>query len=237
MSSSAQQPTWRRIYLQTLILTHKNMLIFYKAPMVTVLRAFLFPIAATLVFSLLIHLNVTSLGQDEKLMGISLVPKPILTLASDIDTSPSKKLVFVTNGLPRESLNPIIAGVMNQPGMSVANPSIIEDSTLLFTECRQITKATSNCFAAVVFTAFNETNVDYSIAVDGSLLRFKYGDYRKDETLLQTRILPLQWAIESQIGNFTIDEKPLSQTYSGYFGKEAVPAPTTPAKEGPRILA
>ncbi|KAL5322650.1 hypothetical protein ACEPPN_010624 [Leptodophora sp. 'Broadleaf-Isolate-01'] len=240
MSSSTQQPKWRRIYLQTITLSHKNMLIFYKAPIVTFIRAFLFPLVVTLVFSFLVHLNVTSdSSYDSSLMGISLVSHPIPSLADAINAAPTHKLVFVKNGFANESLDPIISGVLHEPGMQDVNTIVINDPIDLFDICKQSTKGASDCFAAVIFTAFNETNVDYSIAVDSKVANvYGYGDYRKDDTLLPQRILPLQWAIDAQIGNFSTAPRPSIQAFSGYFGASNINAPTAPPEtSGPYWLS
>ncbi|PVH82385.1 hypothetical protein DL98DRAFT_619648, partial [Cadophora sp. DSE1049] len=237
MSSSAQQPKWRRIYLQTITLTHKNLLIFYKAPIVTFVRAFLFPLAVTLIFSFLIHLNDTSSSSSSN-YGISKVSHPVRSLADAIHTSPSRKLVFVKNGLSNDSLDPIIAGVLREPGLEDVDSMVFNDPNALFDVCKQSTSGSSDCFAAVIFTALNETNVDYSIAVDSHLAEvYEYGDYRKDDTLLPTRIFPLQWAVDAQIGNFSTAPRPSTQPFSGYFGANNNEAPTTPETNGPYWLS
>ncbi|KAL2064305.1 hypothetical protein VTL71DRAFT_4799 [Oculimacula yallundae] len=238
MSPPAQQPTWRRIYRQTITLTYKNMLIFYKAPIVTLVRAFLFPLAVTLVFSFLIHLSGTDSWYNTDGFGISTISHPVHSLADAIRDAPTRKLVFIRNGLPSEGVNPIIEGVLSQPGMSEhATALVTDDPNELFEICKQSTKSSSDCFAAIIFTAFNETNVDYSIAVDGKIIGGGYGDYRKDDTVLPTRILPLQWAIDSQIGNFSTKERPQMQAFSGYFGPGSVVPTATPETEGPFWLS
>ncbi|KAK0121853.1 hypothetical protein ONS95_010132 [Cadophora gregata] len=237
MSASTQQPKWRRIYLQTITLMQKNLLIFYKAPIVTFIRAFLFPLVVTLIFSFLVHLN-TSSRSDSNLYGISKVSHPVRSLADAIHATPLRKLVFIKNGLANDTLDPIIDGILREPGMEHIDSLVFNDPNTLFDVCKQSTFGSSNCFAAVIFTALNETNVDYSIVVDSHLAEaFEYGDYRKDDTLLPTRIFPLQWAVDAQIGNFSTLPRPSTQPFSGYFGAENNEAPTKPATNGPYWLS
>jgi hypothetical protein len=109
----------------------------------------------------------------------------------------------------------------------------------LFNLCPQTLWGTSICFAAVVFTAFNETNVEYSVALDGQF----YAAYDASSTdyqhsLLSTRILPLQWEIDSQIGNLSQSSKPSETPWAGYFfGDFAQPADAQQVQHGPGWLA
>jgi len=237
MSSSAQQPTWRRIYLQTITLTHKNLLIFFKSPTVTFVRAFLFPLAVTLIFSFLVHLNTTSSWSSND-YGISKVSYPLRSLADAIHTSPSRKLVFIKNGFSNETLDPIIEGVLREPGLEDVDSIVSDDPNALFDICKQSTTGASDCFAAIIFTALNETNVDYSIAIDSSIGdSYGYWDYRKDDTLLPGRIFPLQWAVDAQIGNFSTAPRPSTQAFSGYFGAINNETPAEPDTNGPYWLS
>lgn len=108
----------------------------------------------------------------------------------------------------------------------------------LFSLCRQSLWGTSDCFAAVIFTAANSTNVEYSISLDSKVSEgFDYGtDYR--HSLLADRVLPLQWAMDSKIGNLPSSSKPSEQSWAGDFyaresGTSSEPPPTT----GPDWLA
>lgn len=59
----------------------------------------------------------------------------------------------------------------------------VNDVNDLFDLCKQTLQGSSDCFAAVVFQSVNETNFEYSIALDGHLTgSYGYGDYRNDDS-------------------------------------------------------
>jgi len=225
MSSTRQRPQWRRIYRQTITLIYKNLLISFKAPIATICRALIFPIAVTLIFCFLKHIGVTGgYSFDTSNYGIANTSTSIKDLGDAIISSPSWRLVFVRNGISNTTLGPIIEGVLNQPGMEGVDGLSVDDPNDLFDVCRQSLEGSSDCFAAIVFLSFNETTVDYSIGMDESIIDNNnyediYGDFRTANSVLAKRILPLQWAIDSHIGNFSATAaRPSTVAFSGFFG-------------------
>lgn len=216
MAPSPVRPQWQRIYHQTIILIYKNLLIFYKAPISTLLRALIFPIVLTIVLCELVHINAdppyrSSLGGE-----LASSPSPIKGLDLAIKSTSSKRLVFVRNGISNSTLDPIINGVIQQPGISGLDTHITDNPDDLFTLCKQSLGGRSTCFAAVIFISLNETDISYSIALDNKIKGYTDPGVHKD-SLLTARILPLQWAIDSSIGNFTSSPRPSEQAWSGSF--------------------
>jgi ATP-binding cassette, subfamily A (ABC1), member 3 len=153
--------------------------------------------------------------------------------------SDPKHSLIATNGsgigLSTELLNPVLDGILQQPSLQGLDIQVTDDADGLFALCPQSVWGMSNCFAAAIFTALNSTNVDYIIALDGQLFPTDYSITTSyNNSLLSTRILPLQWAIESQVGNLSTSSKPFEQPWQGYF--YAQPASVTP-KYGPLWLA
>ena len=100
MAISPIRPRWQRIYHQSLTLTYKNLLIFYKAPISTLLRALIFPIAVTVVLCLLKNLDANSPNKNRGPSGaMASTATPIMDLGTALATAPSNKLVFVRNGM------------------------------------------------------------------------------------------------------------------------------------------
>jgi hypothetical protein len=223
MFSSVKRPQWQRIYRQTITLIYKNLLIFYTAPFSAFCRALLFPVAVAIIFSFLKHINTSgSSYTDTSNYGIANSSTPVKGIGEAIALSSSQKLVFVRNGISNGTLAPIIEGILEAPGMQNIESYSIDDPNDLFDLCRQSLQGYSDCFAAVIFTSSNDTNVEYIIALDGSVSNANgYGDWKTGETVLTQRIFPLQWAISSQIGNFSTLPKPSTQGFAGDFGPKA----------------
>jgi ATP-binding cassette subfamily A (ABC1) protein 3 len=243
MFSSVKRPQWRRIYRQTITLIYKNLLIFYTAPFSTLCRALLFPVAVALIFSFLKYINTSGSSYiDTSNYGIANSSTPVKGIGEAIALSSSPKLVFVRNGISNDTLGPIIEGVLDAPGMQDIESYSIDDPNDLFDLCRQSIQGYSDCFAAVIFTSSNDTNVEYIIALDGSVSNaYGYGDWKTGETVLTQRIFPLQWAISSQIGNFSNLPKPSTQGFAGDFGPQAYQSQGSnkpeAATQGPRWLS
>ena len=208
---------WRRIYRQTIILIYKNLLILYKAPVSTAIRALIFPIAVTLIFSELVHIDPGAYGYNGFSNSGSIAPSstPVKDLSVAMRAGPSQRLVFVRNGTS-EDLLPILNTIIADPDNDGLDILITDDANDLFDLCKQSILGVSDCFAAVVFSSFNESNVDYTILLGGSLF-YVDTDVARDETLLATTILPLQWAIDSHVGNFSTLPKPSERAWDGYF--------------------
>ena len=235
---SPKRPQWRRIYRQTLTLIYKNFLIFYKAPISTTIRALIFPIVLTVIFCELKHIAATSSSLDDfNLNGISNTSYPIKDLADAALATSQHKLIIIRNGISNDSLGPVIEGILQEPGMTKLDTQVADDPNDLFTLCHQSIQGNSDCFAAIIFTSFNETNAEYIIALDDSVANdYTVGDYRTDDSFLTKRVLPIQWAVESNIGNFSTSSKPSEQPWSGSFefstGSEQ---PVQPATNGPYV--
>lgn len=109
---------------------------------------------------------------------------------------------------------------------------VTDDVDDLYDLCPQTLWGSSNCFAAVIFTTFNDTDVAYSITLDGQfywldmdISNGRSPDYQN--SLLSTRILPLQWEVDSQIGNLSSSSKPSEIPFSGSFYQEVFHPVTT----------
>jgi len=125
-------------------------------------------------------------------------------------------------GMPNAILSPILDGILNQPNMKGLDTHVTDDVNDLFDLCKQSIWGTSNCFAAVIFTAANETNIEYSFALDNGVVETGFNGLRTDNSLLATRILPLQWAIDSQVNNIPAAHKPSELGWAGSFFESAV---------------
>jgi len=226
MSSARQPPQWRRIYRQTITLIYKNLLIAFKAPVATICRALIFPVAVTLIFCFLKHVGLKQgYSVNTSTFGIANSSTPIRDLGTAINATPNRRLVFVRNGVSNDTLDPVIGGILSGPGMKGVEGITVDDPDDLFELCRQSLAGASDCYAAVLFSTFNETTVEYSIAMDESTLAYSgsnagYGDHTPNSRLNRL-IFPLQWALDSHIGNFSTATPPSTLPWSGLFGPNA----------------
>ncbi|KAE8392439.1 hypothetical protein BDV23DRAFT_181593 [Aspergillus alliaceus] len=207
-------PQWRRIYHQTLTLTYKNLLVFYKSPIVTLLRALILPVALTLIFCLL--KNIKNPNDDDH-YGISQDGALVMDLPVAISNAPSQRLVFALNGIRNNELNDTVKSIMADPKMKGFDTQLVDDPEMLFDVCKQSIYGSSDCFASVIFTAFDEARAEYIIAMDDDAVRNTPFNYRTQQSIFTERLLPLQWAIDSHIGNFASQQKPIVKTWGGYF--------------------
>ncbi|KAK2754389.1 hypothetical protein FQN54_007033 [Arachnomyces sp. PD_36] len=238
MASSPIRPRWQRIYRQTLTLIYKNFLIFYRAPISVIFRTLLLPIAFTVVMCVLKNLNASSPYSSSENGAIASTPTPIMDLDVAMKSSPAKKLVFVRNGFPEDVLSSIVDGIVEEQGEGL-DIRVMEEVDDLFDVCKQSLIGSSDCFASVIFTSVNTVDVEYSIGLDSAIAdAYSYGsDYTN--SLLETRILPLQWAIDSRLNNLTSDLKPAGQPWAGEF-YDTMPTPAPGSEEsttGPVWLA
>lgn len=237
MAPSAQQPKWRRIYRQTLVLIHKNLLILGKAWITTICRALLFPIAVAVIFSVLKHISAMESSFDVGNYGIATSSTPVKSLSDAIAATSKSKIVFVRNGIAEADLSPFYEPVITSLGSAVET-HVVDDPNDLFTLCKQALSGSSDCFAAVLFLTFNQTDVEYSIVLDPSIgQQYTYGNFRTDSSLYTNRVLPLQFAINSHIGNISSSAKFSTQPFSGYFGPNSFVPPTDPPTNGPFWLS
>lgn len=222
MFASLSRPQWRRISRQTNTLLYKNFLVFSKSPLTTLARALIFPLAVTLILCFLKGLNIY---RNQSIpSGIASSPTPVADLPDAINHSGLRKLVFVRNGISNETLNPIIDGIFGLPGMEHIEKHSPDDPNELYNLCKQTITGFSDCFAAVIFESFEDSSVNYTIAVDpGTVNSYQSGNPADDNSITATLLLPLQWALDSHIGNFTTAPKPLLNPYSGVFGGKVDP--------------
>lgn len=213
----APSPPQGRLYRQTLTLTHKNLLIAYKKPITTVIRALLVPIALTLILCFLKHLHPTF--PDPSPSGFDTSSAPIFDLADAISATSSHRLVFVTNGILDPNLDLLINDVRKAPGMGSLDTRVVTHPEGLFDVCPQTLQGTSECFASVLFTSFNETNADYTIAITANVAYNSPASYRNQQSILSRYLLPLQWTINSRLGNLSDTLKPRERLYAGNWGR------------------
>ncbi|KAF7883671.1 uncharacterized protein EAF02_005591 [Botrytis sinoallii] len=178
------------------------------SPWATLFRALILPIVFTALFCS--GGKLTNISSTPTEGGIADSSQQIKSLKEALDGVPLKKLVLCRNGFNGTELNSIIETAW------VA----IDDVDDLYYTCLQSRTGMSNCFAAVIFTSINATNVDYIIATD-SATSLSSTDFAKHESLSNDRLLPLQWAIDSSIGSFSKTTPPSELPWSGYFGDQA----------------
>jgi hypothetical protein len=217
--SMATPSSIRRISRQTLTLIHKNLLVAWKKPFSTVLRTLVVPIALTLIFCFLKHISPPSVNIGPT--GFSNETSPILSLGEAAKTASYTRLAFVTNGIEDPALDRLIQGVISGPGMSGIDTKTVNNTADLFDVCPQTIQGAGKCFAAVIFTSFNETNVDYSIAISEDVTTNYPTNYDNQQSLLSRYMLPVQWAVNSQLGNLSDDAKPSERMWSGFFNEDS----------------
>ncbi|KFX91055.1 hypothetical protein V490_06103 [Pseudogymnoascus sp. VKM F-3557] len=207
---------WRRISSQTIALVQKNCLVFYTSPIATIVRALLLPLIVTLVLCYLKYLGM--IIEETTDYGIATKSTPIKDLADAMKAVSKQKLVFVLNGTTTGDVEPVMNGILALPGMQDMNLEIINDGNGLYDACKQTLKGQSDCYGGVIFSTFNKTNVEYSIVLDATITGGGSGNWRTGETALSDRLLPLQWAISSVIGEYPLIAKPSTQAWAGFFG-------------------
>ncbi|KAK6598059.1 ABC transporter [Botrytis cinerea] len=208
---------WReRVRRQTLALIEKNFLLFLRSPWATLFRALILPIFFTAIICS--GGKFSNAGSTSEAGGIADSSQQIKSLKQALDDVPLTKLVLCTNGLNGTELNPIIETAVQ--GISLDRWFITDEVDDLYYDCRQSLTGISNCFAAVIFTSINATNVDYIIATDSAKSLFST-DFAKHESLSNDRLMPLQWAIDSSIGSFSKTTPPSELPWSGRFGGQS----------------
>ncbi|QKX59711.1 uncharacterized protein TRUGW13939_06851 [Talaromyces rugulosus] len=209
----------QRISRQTLTLIHKNLLVAWKKPFSTIIRTLVVPIALTLIFCFLKHISPPSVNIGPA--GFSNETIPILSLGEAAKTASYTRLAFVTNGIEDPALDHLIQGVISGPGMSVIDTQTVNNTADLFDVCSQTIQGAGKYFAAIIFTSFNETNVDYSIAISEDIATNYPTNYNNQQSLLSRYMLPVQWAVNSQLGNLSDDAKPSERMWSGFFNEDS----------------
>lgn len=209
----------RRISRQTLTLIHKNLLVAWKKPFSTILRTFLVPIALTLIFCFLKHISPPSVNVGPT--GFSNETSLILGLEEAAKRESYTRIAFVTNGIEDPALDRLIQGVISGPGMQDIDTKTVNNATDIYDVCPQTIQGAGKCFAAVIFTSFNETNVDYTIAISEDVITDYPVNYDGQQSVLSRYMLPVQWAVNSQLGNLTDDVKPSERMWNGFFNEDS----------------
>lgn len=217
----------RRVCQQTWALTVKNSLVFSKSPLASLFRALLLPVAITVVLCFLKYVKPT----DNDQRGISYYGAPVLELPAAISASPSNRLVFSLNGIENQALNDTIHTIRDESSMSQFDIQIIDEPNALYDVCRQSIQGTSECFAAVIFTAFDDDNAEYIMALDDHVVNHGAANYKTRHSILSDRLLPLQWTIDSHLGNFTGIQRPTEKMWHGIFDQTPYDTAPAPSRE------
>lgn len=205
----------RRAYRQILILIHKNLLVAWKQPLSTLIRAFVVPLILTLILCFLKHISPSSgsLGPT----GFSNETNPILDLADAIKLTSSRRLAFVTNGITDPALQGAIEAISSVSGIDT---KVLNTTNDLFDACPQTVQGAGHCFAAVVFTNFNDSAINYTIVISNDIQTNFPINYDKQQSLLSRYILPIQWFLNSQAGNLVNATMPSERIWNGYLEKD-----------------
>lgn len=202
-----------RIKRQTIALTQKNFLIFSRSPFANIFRALLFPILLTLLLCFMDRFWSSSSTSGNG--GIATDARRIGDIRQVMDTVGYRRLAIVRNGITDPELDTIINATLSD--LDPYRYFIIDDVDDLFDHCQQTLKGYSPCFASIIFTSFNATNVDYIIS-SGTMDSQAKSDYKTHTSFSSSRLMPIQWALDSHIGEFSTVSRPLEQPWSGRMG-------------------
>jgi len=120
--------------------------------------------------------------------------------------------------------------------MTGLDTHVTDDPDDLWDLCKQSLNGQGYCFAAVIFLSLNETDIEYSIAIDSDIS--SYVGSSSTSSLLSARLLPLQWAIDASMGGLKATSKPSEQAWSGSFTDyRSTVEVKEPEKTGPDWLA
>lgn len=215
----AMPPNTRRIYRQTFILVHKNLLISWKSPITTFLRTCIVPVALALILCFLKY--ISPVNPNFGPAGFSNSSNLVLDLPKAINNTSTSRLAFVTNGISDPDLEHLIQAVISIPGMENIDTKVLNKTEELFTTCPQTLQGAGQCFGAVNFVLFNETNVEYTIAVSEDILNNYPASYDNQESLLSQYMLPLQWEINSRLSNLTSVTRPSERLWNGQLSYDS----------------
>lgn len=209
----------RRLYRQTSTLIQKNILVAVKKPISTLISTLLIPIALTLIFCYLKHIN--PVGTNPHYSGLGHESYPVLDLVDAMKVKSSRRLAFVTNGISDQDLDGLIKDVSSAPGMKSMDTMVLNDANELFDACPQTVQGTSNCFASVIFEGFDDTGVNYTIALSSDAFDDSPLSVNGHQSLLSNYLVPLQWAINSRIGNLDSSLKPREQLWDNLMASNS----------------
>lgn len=147
--------------------------------------------------------------------GIATDARRIGDIRQVMDTVGYRQLAIVRNGITDPELDTTINATLS--GLDPNRYFIIDNVDDLFDRCQQTLKGYSVCFGSIIFTSFNATNVDYIIS-SGTMDSQTKSDYKTHTSFSGSRLMPIQWALDSHIGNFSTVSRPLEQPWSGRMG-------------------
>ncbi|KAG1879528.1 hypothetical protein C8R48DRAFT_589537 [Suillus tomentosus] len=181
---------------QCTILCWKNWIVLSKHPLLNIVRCLLLPIG----YGIFLAVAQTFLLKPNNYGFGS--PISVYNLQDQFDGSLTLVWADGTNGTGTPSAEQVMAHITSnftsnqlQAVMQVATPADIP------TQCPQNFDLTSQCFAGIAFNylPMNATDpkpVNYTISADGGLVYINVISHTSD---FETRILPLQWALDQAI--------------------------------------
>ncbi|KAG2067404.1 P-loop containing nucleoside triphosphate hydrolase protein [Suillus decipiens] len=181
---------------QFAILCWKNWIVLSKHPLLNILRCLLMPIG----YGIFISVAQTFLLKSNN-YGIG-SPVSVYNLQDQFDGSLALVWADGTNGTGIPSAEQVMAHITTnftpnqlQAVKQVATPADIP------AQCPQNFDLTSQCFAGIAFNylpmnATDMTPISYTISADGGLI---YVNVISHTSSFETRILPLQWALDQAI--------------------------------------
>ncbi|KAJ7083365.1 hypothetical protein B0H15DRAFT_785012 [Mycena belliarum] len=172
----------------------KDWIVLSKHPFLNALRAFVFPVA----FGLFLAVAKNFLSTPNN-YGIG-NPIPVFPLHQQFNDARALVWADATNGNSRPSPTEIMARVTRD--FSKSQLGLVKQASSgsqLPLECPQNFNGLSECYAAVIFNdipANSGTPVNYTILADSGL---RHIDVVKHNSDFETRVMPLQWAIDQAI--------------------------------------
>ncbi|KLU92187.1 hypothetical protein MAPG_11133 [Magnaporthiopsis poae ATCC 64411] len=209
---------------QTLTLFNKNLLIiFWRHPLATILRALVLPIIITAFLTFAQRLFVPPAKN-----GIT-SPRAIRGFADALDLgsrSGRSTVAFVDSGFRDGDISRVIANLTSQVEGAGKTVKRLSDENELGAVCRSNLYAVSSCYGAVVFRGSpSEGNGgfwNYTIRLDGSIGSGARYDVDEDDNDAQVFVLPFQRAVDAAITglNASSNQAPLPPKTDEYFFTE-----------------
>ncbi|KAJ7083357.1 hypothetical protein B0H15DRAFT_911901 [Mycena belliarum] len=172
----------------------KHWIVLSKHPFLNVLRSFVFPVA----FGIFLAVAKQFLSRPDD-YGIG-SPIPVFPLHQQFTDARTLVWADATDGNGQPSPTDIMARVTR--GFSSSQLRLVKQASSgsqLPLECPQNFNGLSECYAAVIFNnipANPTTPINYTILADAGLLHIDVVRHKGD---FETRVLPLQWAIDQAI--------------------------------------
>ncbi|KAJ7083358.1 hypothetical protein B0H15DRAFT_422992 [Mycena belliarum] len=176
----------------------KNWIVLSKHPFLNLLRCFIFPVAYGIFLAVakqfLLKPNNYGIGN----------PIPVFPLQQQFNDVGTLVWADATDGTGQPSPADIMARVTR--GFSGAQLRLVKQAasgTQLPFECPQNFNGFSECYAAVIFNAVPAsptTPINYTILADSGLFHVDVVRHKSD---FETRVLPLQWAVDQVRGSGT----------------------------------